>query len=94
MHFDNHSDKWAIRRTNDDGDTLSVIAEKGRPGRHLKHQGMRQSFDARKKPSLQRESLRNAIRASATVLSQDALANLDGNNVRKREDEEAVELLT
>ena len=27
LFFDNHSEKWAIRRTNDDGDTLSVIAE-------------------------------------------------------------------
>ena len=28
MHFDNHSEKWALRRTNDEADTLSVITEK------------------------------------------------------------------
>jgi len=28
MHYDNHSEKWTIRNRNDDGDTLSVIAER------------------------------------------------------------------
>ena len=28
MHFDNHSEKWAIRRTNEEVETLSVITEK------------------------------------------------------------------
>ena len=30
MHYDNHTEKWAIRSRNDDGDTLSTIAEKTR----------------------------------------------------------------
>ena len=80
LHFDNHSDKWALKKTNDDGDSLSVIAENlGRGGGRnaLKNATLRMSFEGRQKPSLQRESLRNAIRASATVLSQEALANLD-----------------
>ena len=95
MHFDNHAEKWAIRRTNDEGDTLTVISERqGRGARNLKQVALRQSFDAnRKKPSLQRESLRNAMRASTTVLSHNALANLDMKN-RQKEDEEAVELLS
>ena len=96
MHFDNHAEKWAIRRSKDDeGETLSVITEKQvRGGRHLRHVGLRQSFDVnRKKPSLQRESLRNAMRASTTVLSQTALATLDETN-KQKEDEEAVELLS
>jgi len=80
MHYDNHSEKWTIRLN--EGDTLSVIAERtGRAGRNLKQQGIRKSFEGiRKKPSLQRESLRNAIRASATVLSSDALANFDSKS--------------
>ena len=28
MQYDNHSDKWVVKMRNDDGDTLSVIAEK------------------------------------------------------------------
>ena len=65
MHYDNHSEKWTIRTKNDDGDTLSVIAEKTR-GISRGKVGLRQSFEAvRAKPNLQRESLRKALRGSA-----------------------------
>lgn len=94
MHYDNHSEKWIIKGANDDGDMLSVVTENARGGRGLKNQGMRQSFEGhRKKPLLQRESLRNAIRTSTTVLSENALANFEGKS-KKREDEKAVEVLT
>jgi len=77
MHYDNHSERWYIK--NGDQDTLSVIDEKTRGGR--RGLTLRQSYDgARKKPSLQRESLRKALRASANgpnVLSTDALSAFD-----------------
>ena len=42
MHFDNHAEKWTIRRTNDEGDTLTVISEKSVRGtRNLKQVGLR-----------------------------------------------------
>ena len=76
MQYDNHTERWTIKNNNQDYDTLSVIDEKTRGGR--RGLSLRQSYDgAKKKPSLQRESLRKALRASANVLSTDALSAFD-----------------
>ena len=36
MQYDNHSEKWIIKNTNQDGDTLSVIAENTRAAKQNK----------------------------------------------------------
>lgn len=42
MQYDNHTEKWVVRMRNDDGDTLSVIAENTKKLRkNLTRQGIR-----------------------------------------------------
>ena len=58
MHYDNHSEKWLLKKVND-ADVLSVITENPRG-----MQNLRMSHDLqgkRERPSLKRESLRNAL---------------------------------
>ena len=57
MQYDNHTEKWNIKKTNLEGDSLSVIAENNRAARQNKiesKQGLRQSYQGvnRDKPSL------------------------------------------
>ena len=103
MQYDNHSEKWVVRKSNDDGDTLTVINEKtGIGSRNLRRQGIRQSYDAFQKKTpvntLQRESLRKALRSSQQILSTDALKNFEKSQIGRqdviKEDEEAVELFS
>lgn len=38
MHYDNHRERWTIKNRNDDGDTLSVIAERNfKPHKNNNH---------------------------------------------------------
>ena len=85
MQYDNHTERWTVKKHNDDGDTLSVIAEKTGLG-GMRRKGVRQSYDAFQKSKqtanvLQRESLRKALRTSQQVLSTDALKNFDKSTV-------------
>ena len=66
MHYDNHSEKWIIKKPND-SDVMSVITENPRgkvTGQGMQQMALRMSHDTpkmRTKPSLKRESLRNAL---------------------------------
>ena len=100
MHYDNHSEKWIVKKVND-ADVLSVITEnpKGRASGQGTMQNMRMSHDfqgKRERPSLKRESLRNAlIRQSAQVgLTAESLADLNSTTKGKemREDDQAIEV--
>ena len=101
MHYDNHSEKWTVKKVSD-ADVLSVITEnpRGRASGQGWMQNVRMSHDfpgQRTKPSLKRESLRNAlIRQSAHVgLTEQSLADLNSTTKNKDtmgEDDQAVEV--
>ena len=103
MHYDNHSERWIIKKASD-ADVMSVITEnpRGKVTGHGHLNAVRMSHDnpgaLRNKPSLKRESLRNAlIRQSVQVgLTAESLADLNSSVSRKElagEDDHAVEVL-
>ena len=102
MHYDNHSERWIIKKASD-ADVMSVITEnpRGKVTGHGHLNAVRMSHDnpgaLRNKPSLKRESLRNAlIRQSVQVgLTAESLADLNSSVSRKElagEDDLAVEV--